>query len=298
MQKIPTDDKARLSSHWTQSHFRQRGESGPQADSEAMDEQQRRTTNGCVSAGSPPGIPKVTPAEPAHRFEASHSPPQGPNGPSYMCTTISSQPHTISDDEPLNLSTETTLCASQQQLINNIVDKMCGAPNLNSVNSDNRSDVPRFFRPENLNNNNNEIEKPAFHKAIDARINGMCDVSLIVSKTIDFVIDRAYDDEKEKKEKLREDGKGPVTETKSNSSSNGTPIVEAKPEEVQSDQAKGEVKETVSSSTNNTSSNNGISSPNTRPRKRAKEDSVDENDVSHKKVCCFTFCSDRYCSYR
>ncbi|XP_042225067.1 uncharacterized protein DDB_G0284459-like isoform X2 [Homarus americanus] len=274
----------RPTSQWPQSHIRQRVESVPLPDAEALDEQQRRVTNGCVSTSSPLGIPNMAPSEPGHRFEVSHSPSQGTNGSPYRHTTPPGQPHSPPpEDQPLNLSTETTLCASQQQLIDNIVDRMCGAPNLNSVSSDNRSDVPRFFRPENLNNNNNEIEKPAFHKAIDARINGMCDVSLLVSKTIDFVIDRAYDDEKEKKQKLlSEDGKGPVSETKSNNTSVAEPN---KGEQVQSDQPKAESKETVSSSSNNSSNSNtnGISSPNTRPRKRVKEDSLEENDVSHKK---------------
>lgn len=300
LQKSHSEDKSRPpASHWPGSHYVR------YQDREAVGlhpdiEQQRRTTNGCVSTSSSPGIPNISPSEPTYLLEASHSPPRGLHGYPYsrMSPRMSPvrQPHSPPppDDQPLNLSTETTLCASQQQLINNIVDRMCGAPSINSANSDNRSDVPRFFRPENLNNNNNEIEKPAFHKAIDARINGMCDVSLIVSKTIDYVIDRAYDDEKDKKEKLLGDNKGPVTETKSNSLNNGASGVEAdKSEEVESDKGKGESKETVSSSSgsntnNNTSTNgnntNGVPSPNTRPRKRVKEDSFQENHVPHKKV--------------
>nr|XP_053650975.1 uncharacterized protein DDB_G0284459-like isoform X1 [Cherax quadricarinatus] len=279
--KNSIDDKIRLNSHWPQGP-RQRSEYGFFTDTEAVDEHQRRATNGCINTSSPPGIPSVAPAEQSHHFDVSHSPLQGSNGPLYGHISPPGQPHTPPPDEqPLNLTTETTLCASQQQLINNIVDRMCGAPNINSVSSDNRSDVPRFFRPENLNNNNNEIEKPAFHKTIDARINGMCDVSLLVSKTIDFVIDRAYD-EKEKKEKLlREEGKGPITETKSNISSNGTSVAEPnRNEEMQSEEAKGEPKEAMSSSCN--SNTNGISNPNPRPRKRTKEDG-DETDASLKK---------------
>nr|XP_045624447.1 serine-rich adhesin for platelets-like isoform X2 [Procambarus clarkii] len=286
-QKNSIDDKIRLSSHWSQGP-RQRVESGSLTDVGALEEQHRRVTNGCISTSSPHSISSVSSAEPGHHFEVSHSPLHGTNGPLYGHSTPPGQPHTPPpDDQPLNLSTETTLFASQQQLINNIVDKMCSAPNLNSGSGDNRLDVPRFFRPENLNNNNNEIEKPAFHKAIDARINGMCDVSLLVSKTIDFVIDRAYDEEKEKREKLlREDGKGPVMETKNNSSGNGpSPGELTATEEVQSDPAKTEAKESVSSSSNNISNSNtnGISNPNMRPRKRPKEDSTEETDATQKK---------------
>lgn len=274
-----------------------------------------------MSTSSSPVIPVPNPAppEPTYPLEASHSPPRGPPGYSYARLSPrmspSGQPHSPpqADDQPLNLSTETTLCASQQQLINNIVDRMCGAPSINSsVNSDNRSDVPRFFRPENLNNNNNDIEKPAFHKAIDGRLNGMCDVSLIVSKTIDFVIDRAYDDEKEKKEKLLNDNKGPVDEAKNSNLNNGTSSMGSdKREEVDSDKANSsELKEMVISSSGsssgsnintnssaNISSNpytvnsnaNSILNPNTRPRKRVKEN-LEDAELPQKKVMFVSLC--------
>ncbi|KAK3891039.1 hypothetical protein Pcinc_005044 [Petrolisthes cinctipes] len=252
-QKSPTEEHNILPGGWP-------GRPRVEYEGEGDRLQRHRPPNGCISSPDAPHGP----APPTHQLPYPRSPSR--------------------DEQPLNLTTETTtFCASQQQIINKIVDKMCVAPNHNNAGVDNRSDFPRFFRPENLNNNNNEIEKPAFHKAIDARINGMCDVSLIVSKvskTIDFVIDRAYDDEKDKKEKHhRGEGKGPPTqvETKTVSSTNGT--TEAKQrEEGECEGGDGGGRETVSST-----NTNGVTVQNSRPRKRPKEDGSEEGEVSQKK---------------
>ncbi|XP_066939654.1 serine-rich adhesin for platelets isoform X3 [Macrobrachium rosenbergii] len=279
-QTSPTEEKFKSSPNWSIGQRRpHRNESGNQMAHDYTSEQDIGTSSGTVASGVNPSLTT------SHNSSSVISTPHSSFPASVVRSSISHHRNHSSnrqqsvqcDDQPLNLTTETTICASQQQLINNIVEHMVNGPN--SVVHSNHSHLS-FFHPENLNNNNNESEK-SLHKAIDARINGNgnCDVSLFLSKTLDLVIGRTLDSNKSpRKEKILSEGcKNLFAEASKNQ--NHSTVVDKK-KEPQSEQQGDEKKDAVPGSN---SDSIGITNPNMRPRKRPKVDHLEDNDVSVKK---------------
>lgn len=203
------------------------------------------------------------------------------------------QQPTHNDEQPLNLSTETTIHTSNKELINNIVDKMYNG----QMPARDLSSTPRFFRPENLNNNvEKKDEKKAKANGLTKEINGVinCDMNTLVSKTIEVVLNKRVNENGDKHEKVRlsrEGCKGLFSQnirnsdnslSKSTSSNNASLNFLLDKEEHN--------KETVvtsSSIINNISNNNssfnttGSSSSLGRGKKRNKEE--EDVDVAQKK---------------
>ncbi|XP_068242346.1 uncharacterized protein bbx [Palaemon carinicauda] len=280
-QTSPTEEKLKSSPNWSMRNRRHKNEAGIQVPHQNTSEQDIGTPSGALATGVIPQLSIGHNSSLVISPHASFSTPVVFPTQSHQHNHSSNQHRSVQcDEQPLNLTTETTICASQQQLINNIVEHMVNGST--SVVRSNRSHL-NFFHPENLNNNNNnETEKSPLHKAIDARINGNgnCDVSLLFSKTLDLVIGRALDNDKSpRKEKILSEGcRNLFAEANKNQSSSAGVDKTMAPQPKQGgDERKGAI-----TSSNNIS--NGIANPNVRPRKRPKVDLLEESGVSMKKV--------------
>ncbi|KAK7069835.1 hypothetical protein SK128_022690, partial [Halocaridina rubra] len=273
-----TEEKFKSSQNWTFGHQKLKNEAGIQGAGQTPN-------NECVprTSNSP-----VTVSSTLSNFSPPVSSPQLSLNTSQLRVTTShprnsstDKSQTVAcDEQPLNLTTtETIVRASKQQLINNIVDKYFNGPNVSGPRTEGSTKFS-FFRPENLNNNNNDMEKHGIRKVIDSRLNGICDVQLLVSKTIDYVIDRALDGDSKitRKEKILSEGyKRLFTEGSKSPISNSVKADLGK--EVLT--AKEEDKKHIVTGSNGEA--NGINNSISRPRKRMKGDGVEENEVMKKK---------------
>lgn len=262
-----TEENAKSSASWTFSQGRQKPEGGAPPATEASEDQQRRVSNGPFSsrsvAGPPPGSPprdaKASPQE-------ANTPSEGTKPPPIGCST----PANV---QPLNLTRETKLCTSNQEIIDSVVDRKCSEPNFpSSVPSETRPGYPRFFRPENLhnnNNNNNDIEKPSFPQAILNKVNGTY-IKFCMSQAIHYVVDKAYD----KGSKAKVTPKGDSGEKNQSAETN-------EKKEVEGENQVNTAKESVDS--NNSNNSNPSDNANPTQRKRSKEKGPEENETSPKK---------------